>query len=828
MASTLASRQRARVLYAGVAAFAVLTALTARSVWLAWQQRSGEAHAAAVYDLVGQRTALRPTDAPGAMAWLRQELDRYARSLDSERAQVYRHLASARHHVPAELVVIADTMRIAPASAPPGPIDLRSVASQGSSLRREWVTEVEGQPFVITRRPVAGDAPLGGDPFVSYVVPALNTIKTNLARELSSHPLPAVPGDRPPRPVRVYAVATDGTLVSAPWVGDGAGAQEIAARELALLAARPGLPSFAPEEFFFRFEPSNQSAGAAAYSGFYLDLGGRGLVSTVLTPAAIAGRLTGVLAVDLAFDIDWDAFAASIARPIAGVAVRVRQETAPSWSELERAIPSGADTPLREALADLASGEPQDAADESPLRHGLIDGRGAVAAFQVADSIWLLMLFPRTDPAFPMAALALLAGVLALLLAGFEFNRRKADRERRSAEGALAEKQNLLNTMQVPLVVVDPNTDAIVSSNRAAENIGIRAGGRFADLVAPDPRARQHYDRMQVATPAPRRAYGVPVVVRDEGGRSVEKYAVVRSVAVTAPIQALAADERHRLGVLFVLDPEADLALLQDEVEQRAHRDERRRLAGLLSHGVDTLARVLEHALRTTAGLKTGGATLETGGAIPKDVDGSDGREFLSWLAEYLERRLAVTAWLLDHWDATPPLPRDNVVDRDQAKATVDRLRSILEHVQRDRVLRSRLHWNNGTLSVDRDDGRVIDVTCEWPAAFEFTLPVRGGFGLFIGEAIVNAVRHGMPGTVPRVSIACDHARRELAFSVSNACPSCPDEGVRSETYGGVAILRTLARLFEWRDLEFARRNDVFEASWRVPVSQRPTAGQAD
>ena len=822
MASTLAPRQRARVLYAGVAAFAVLTAVTARSVWLAWQQRSGEAHAAAVYDLVGQRTALRPTDAPGAMAWLRQELDRYARGLDDERAQMYRHLASARRQVPAELAIVADAMRVAPGPESPARFDLRPVANDGSSLRREWVTEFAGHPFVITGRPAGDDAPAGSRQFVADAVRQLASITQTLARELSAHPLPAVPGDRPPRPVRVYAVATDGTLVSAPWVGEGLAAQETAARERALLAARPGLPAFAPQEFFFRFEPSNQEPGTSAYSGFYLDLGGRGLVSTVMTPATIDGRLSGVLAVDLAFDIDWDAFAMSIAPPISGAAIRVPQESAVSWSGLERAVPRQADAPLREAIAELASRESQDAADESPLRHGLIDGRGAVAAFQVADSIWLLMLFPRTDPAFPVAAIGLLAGVLALLLAGFEYHRRAAERERRLAERALAEKQNLLNTMQVPLVVVDPNTDAIVSSNRAAENIGITAGGRFADLVARDPRAREHYERMQVATPAPRRAYGLPVVVRNEQGLPVERYAVVRSVAVTAPIQALAADERHRLGVLFLLDPEADLALLQADLQQQAHRDERRRLAGLLSHGVDTLARVLEHAL--TAGLKTGGSMPATSGSIPT----LDGHEFLSWLAEYLERRLAVTAWLLDHWDATPPLPRDNVVDGDQAEATVDRLRSILEHVQRDRVLRSRLHWDNGTLSGDRDDRRVIDVACDWPEVFEFTLPVRGGFGLFIGEAIINAVRHGTPGTVPRVSIACDHARRELAFSVSNACAPSAVEGVHGETYGGIAILRTLARLFEWRELNFERRHDLFEVSWRVPVSQRPAAGQAD
>ena len=727
MPSTVASRRRTRVLYAGVALFAALAAITGRSVWLAWEQRSGEARAEAVYELVGQRTAPRPTDAPGAMAWLRLELDRYGRTLDGDRAQIYRHLSAARQPVPAELRSIAEALRTDPADTTGGPkgppyvrngppdvskgqpdvppdvstpIAFQLIQGRGDSLRQLWSVEFAGQPMVITGRPqTAGDGRLLEAGVISRVVPRLAAASAGVASELSSRPLPAVPGDRPPRPVRVYAVTLDGTLVSAPWVGDGTPARDAAAREAALLAARPGLPSFAPEEFFFRFDPApDRSAGA--YSGFYLDLGGRGLVSTLMTPLTMDSRLAAVLALDLAFDIDWSAFAASIGKPIAGAAVRVPADRPVSWHELDRALPPGGDASLHAALGDLAEREPQDSIDESPLRHGLLDGRGAVAAFQVADSQWLVMLFPRTAPAFPVVALALLAGVLALLLAGFEFNRRSADQERRTAERALAEKQNLLNTMQVPLVVVDPNTDAIVSSNRAAETIGIRAGTRFADLVARDPRARQHYERMQVATPAPRRAYGLPVVVRDESGQTVERYAVVRSVAVTAPIEALAADERHRLGILFLLDPDADLALLHEDVERSAHRDERRRLAGLLSHGVDTLARVLEHALAQPPGDSRAGAA--TG-------------DFASWLAEYLERRLAVTAWLLDHWDDDPPLPRDNVVDRLQAAATIDRFRSILEHVRGDRTLRSRLHWDNGTLSAPAADGRVLDVTIDWP-----------------------------------------------------------------------------------------------------------------
>ena len=73
--------------------------------------------------------------------------------------------------------------------------------------------------------------------------------------------------------------------------------------------------------------------------------------------------------------------------------------------------------------------------------------------------------------------------------------------------------------------------------------------------------------------------------VRGEDGGEEERYAIVRSVAVTAPIEALNADERHRLGILFLLEPDADLALLTAELESETRQDERRKLAGLLSHG---------------------------------------------------------------------------------------------------------------------------------------------------------------------------------------------------------------------------------------------------
>jgi hypothetical protein len=356
--------------------------------------------------------------------------------------------------------------------------------------------------------------------------------------------------------------------------------------------------------------------------------------------------------------------------------------------------------------------------------------------------------------------------------------------------------------MQVPLIVVDPNTDEIVHANRVAESMGIRRGARFADRISSDPRARAHYERTQVATSEARRAYGVPIRVETADGQAADQFAIVRSVAVTAPIEALSADERHRLAILFVVDPRSDLRLLLEDVEREAHTDERRRLAGLLSHGLDALADVLRRSLARTDASATLGP----------------------WLAEYLQRRIHVTGWLLDHWHDAPP-PHDSVVDAAQVHETLHSLERIFTEVRRDSDLRSRLGWTNGPLSADTG-AAPFTTSIDWPEDFDTTLPVRGGLGFFLTEVLANAMRHGAAGSTPRVAVRCDRVKTEALFVVENERrDDRPRSGGR---YGGLALLAGMARLFGWADFTAAADGSRFIVSWRAPLARRDQSGKPD
>lgn len=826
-------RWSSRLLYLGVFLFAVLVALAALSIRSEWRQRIGQSRSDAIFQLVQGKTPARPTETPGATAWLNLELRRYRERIpDPAKARLYGEVAEWQdtRSVPPFFAPLRDLLAsplrqpALPATvAPPAlhpPSDLGEPAEPPLSLRAQSFLELDSRWFAVTRRRAIDGGSLGdlsspSDRFLAATAPHLLALSGELPRLLA---LPAFPGGHPPRVVRLYALAEDGTLISLPQPADPERSRRAAIAEGREFRASPERPTFVSNEFYFRFDFAGP-ASQTFYSGLYLDLGGQGLVATITTPLRDAapggpgmerGLERGIVGADLSFDIDWEELARRIDPPMIAGVVHLAAPPARGrpWADLASAFSPAQPAALHRAVAAMAtlagqrSGEEGTAESVPNVLHGVVEGEGAVAAFQVAASTWLVVLFPNTQSHLPLIPGLLSVVMLVALLWGFELNRRRAERAQAKAELAFREKQNLLSTMQVPLVVVDPNTDEVVFGNQAAQNLGVRAGSRIGDLVSPDPRARAHYEHMQVASPKPRRAYGMPVRVRGEDGREEERYAIVRSVAVTAPIEALHADERHRLGILFLVEPEADLALLTEELAGATRQDERRKLAGLLSHGVDTLIRVLAYSLRATQGAA----------AAP---------ELGAWLAEYVDRRLRTTAWLLDHWEAEPPLPPDSSIEPRQAAATIARLQGVFALAAADAGLRTRLHWDNGVLS-DRIDlqAPVVAVEIDWPEDHWFACPVRGGFGFFLGEVLINAIRHGRPGSTPSLRIALDRVRRELRFEVENELRSETADG-DGEAYGGKSILRRLARLFEWRDLRFDRRERTYVVSWSVPASER-------
>jgi PAS domain-containing protein len=830
-------RWGSRLLYLGVFLFAVLVALAALSIRQEWQERIGQSRSDAIFQLVQGKTPARPTETPGATAWLNLELRRYrARIADPAKARLYGEVAEwpDTRSVPPFFTPLRDLLASAPvAPSPPGPpgppaelhppADLGEAGDPPLSLRSQSFLVLGPRWFAVTRRRAldSSDPTTPSNRFLAAAAPRLLALSAELPRRLAAHPLPALPGGRAPRVVRLYALSEDGTLLSLPLTAEPAGSRLAARQEERGFRTSPERPTFVSNEFYFRFDFADP-APQTFYSGLYLDLGGQGLVATITVPLRDAGAgARGLVGADLTFDIDWDGFARRIEPPMIAAVVHATPPppATPPWSQLRNALsaqrPAKQPAALRRAVAALAAepaGEETAAESVPSVLHGVVEGEGAVAAFQVAAATWLVVLFPKTQSHLPLIPAALSLVMLVALLWGFELNRRRAEAAQLAAERAFQEKQNLLNTMQVPLVVVDPNTDEVVYGNPAAGKLGVQAGSRIGDRVAADPRARTHYERMQVASPEPRRAYGLPLRVRGEDGVEEERYAIVRSVAVTAPIAALHADERHRLGILFLLEPEADLALLTEALEAETRQDERQKLAGLLSHGVDTLIRVLAHSLGAEAGAA----------AAP---------ELASWLAGYVERRLRTTAWLLDHWNAEPPLPPDSSVEAPQARATVERLQAVFALASRDAGLRTRLHWDNGVLSARRDPtAAVLQAEIDWPESFWFACPVRGGFGFFLGEVLINAIRHGRPASTPALRIALDRVRRELVFEVENELRDEPQGrgGETGETYGGKSILRRLAGLFEWRDLAFERRRTTYVVSWRVAASERGEPRRAD
>ncbi len=302
--------QTPKLLYLGIAVFLVLSALTAVSIQRVWRARSLDIRARALFDLVRGTVPNRPTDTPGASAWLYRELARYRarqgggsmgdwpedRSLPVAFQPYGSLLADPPEDLDAAVLVLLA-------------IDDGADTARSSLYFRDQLYAGLGEhAFVITRRRALGGSdltePTPANAFLAAALPRLVAIREALAAE------PASPV--PHRIVRLYALSEDGTLATLPL---GEPAREALLREGAELRKLPRLPNFVSNEFFFVFD-FEASAQRPFFSGLYPDLGGQGLIGSITAPFPSEEGLDGVLGMDIAFTLSWADLAANLEPPL--------------------------------------------------------------------------------------------------------------------------------------------------------------------------------------------------------------------------------------------------------------------------------------------------------------------------------------------------------------------------------------------------------------------------------------------------------------------------------------------------------------------------------
>ncbi len=814
---------------------AALLGLTVYLIFGTWEKDRRLSRVQALSEMIAIRSPLRLTDTPGLNAWLGLLLHERQESLPESFRDAFLSVIEpgSPSFVPRAFLrlrqVLADRRL-----QPPQARNARAIAprelgesSPGESLEFRVVQyfELEESIFVVSRRAALaaaeGDDRSQASPgFLQWSIPHLRAILGRWTQESSRNPLAEIPGIGQPRVARLYTLSEDGTFVSLPLPlddGETSGRRDVALTEGRQLKNFPNSPTLVSNGFFFNYRYDRPLESQLSYSGLYLDVAGLGFVATIGLPLRYPGNLRGVLAVDITFDVDWNELVAAIPPPMrAEVAQLDPNLSAPRWnpwSTLGPAIASPTSS-LRGVVEAMAAIE-RTPVDRLSVHHAVTANGESLAAVQMARSTWLILWVPKLEHQLPWLSLALAATVVLFLLA-------RAERARQLAQSELDERQNLLNTMKVPLSVVDPNTDRLIYCNEAAGKLGMRPGLSFGkDVVVGEEAVQEHYRRTQAADESSRRAYGVPIRVRGADRELRRAFLIVRSVAVTAPIREFRADQRHRLAIMFLVEEEPDLTLLVRHRVGKARENERRLLSGLLSHGVEVLAQLVSDQLERRRA---------EGARDPKQ------EELLIWLSEYVRLRIEVVAWLLERWGQARIPASTCLIEVSNVTSTLTRMQQIFEVVRAQPELRTRLHWENGVLSQepsarDGEGANILDLRLDWDEEYCLPVPTEGCFGLFLGEALVNAISHGRPGSRPRLCLEVDPNRQELLFELAN--PLCQDDiGSRRQDapYGGQAILQEIGRLCGWDGptVQIESEGTLHVLRCRMPVSRRKGSSESD
>ena len=96
-----------------------------------------------------------------------------------------------------------------------------------------------------------------------------------------------------------------------------------------------------------------------------------------------------------------------------------------------------------------------------------------------------------------------------------------------------------------------------------------------------------------------------------------------------------------------------------------------------------------------------------------------------------------------------------------------------------------------------------------------------------LGEALINAIRHGKPGTVPQVTIrGAAHSGLALQVVVQNECKDGVVRTKATDHYGGSQLVDMLAERLRWR-VERSQTQGRYTLSLLLPLIEPQTIGAA-
>lgn len=787
--------------------------IAAGALWIhqRWPEQLHAGRAQMLARLLATSHAPRMTEAPGVEAWLLSLLQDTGADATQLQPSAAPRLPPAMQDVAERLrsPSTSTTIASAPLDAPVVEATATGPAADGPrrrSLRSVGHVQLRGHTLVLTRRESLFEVgPLPTD--LSHAAHHLVALAEAWPQDAGAEG----------RPIRLYSIAEDGSYISVPFPEGDRSPDALAravADETVQSQRRPRAPSLVTDSVFLEFDYAEPLPSQAHYSGVYTDVAGSGFVASVSVPVVYErGGLKMVIAADLAVNLPLDRLVAA-ADPAMQLALTgpVRELRTPMWqpwTTVGASLPPDAPDALRRQVQERASTEAKEdiwMPQRSMVHHTPSDGTGVLLALQVSRRQWLVGWIVETPAPIPWVPLLLAPALLLGLLAWARWHNRTLERERDSATAELRERDGVLDLLELPLVVVDPNDDSVVHANQAATELGVTAGRVFHEhLIATDSRSQEHYQTMQLAEGGRRRAYGVHLRDGVREAKPRGGFALIRSVSLTQAQPGLHAAAHHRVGLVCVVEDDADLRhYLADHVAD-ARQDERNRLAALINHGADTLARVLANRL-----------AADTDHALSE------------WLAQYLLRRLHVSQWILDHWGGPVCHDVDCILGPEHVKRAIAQYERIFTIVGNDPALRAQLHWNNGTLSAPASDGTArLEPWIDWPSDYRLTMPTEGLFGYALGEAITNAIKHGAPGRPITLQIELDRGRRELSLTLRNETLLSQEPSHKTKAYGGLAITKELARMCGWA-MRTQHDAESFEICWTCPVTQQHPHGHVD